>query len=441
MSELQELYYKNMSSKLNTTNSELTEEQNKAYNIMALGKNIFMTGPAGSGKSYCIKLFTQVYSNSRKIAITSTTGISALLIGGTTLHSYLGIGLGKGSIEAITTNIFKRSYLRKKWNELETLIIDEVSMLSYELFDKLENIARIVRHNEEPFGGIQLILSGDFCQLPCIENNSFCCESKSWEKCIKNIVYFKNIIRQGDLIFQNCLNNIRIGKIDKDIEEILQSRVGIKLENNFGIKPTKIYPLNYAVNYVNEEELDKLALSGSEFYEYELEITVYPYIKNKFKEIEKFKKYCPVPNILHLCIGAQVMLLHNLDLENELANGSRGVITGFVDEKPKVKFLNGISRIIDYHIWEVEENDKKILKGIQIPLKLAYAISIHKSQGISLDYAEIDLSEIFEFGQAYVGLSRVRSLEGLSIIKIDIDKIKAHPFAIEYYKNLEKLNK
>jgi ATP-dependent DNA helicase PIF1 len=142
------------------------------------------------------------------------------------------------------------------------------------------------------------------------------------------------------------------------------------------------------------------------------------------------------PETLQLCIGAQVMLLKNLDIPNGLANGSRGIVLGFVSDMPKVRFLNGEERIIDYNIWEVEENGKEILRAKQVPLKVAYAISIHKSQGCSLDYAEIDLSNIFEYGQAYVALSRVKSLEGLSIIDIDYDYINAHPTATEYYENL-----
>jgi ATP-dependent DNA helicase PIF1 len=421
-----------------TDKIKLNNKQNEAYSLMSQGKNIFITGMAGGGKTSIIKLYKNVYGNSKQIAVTSTTGVSALLIGGTTLHSYTGIGLGTGSVGSITTTIFKRAYLRKRWNDLDTLIIDEISMLSPDLFDKLEEIARVVRHDERPFGGIQVILSGDFCQLPAINaDGKFCFQAESWNKVITHTVYLDKIIRQSDPVFQKCLNNIRIGSMTKDTISMLKSRVGIKLTNAHGIKATKLFSLNYAVDRVNEQELDVLAEDDHGFYEYNMEIEVYS--KNiKASVIDKFKKYCTAKQTLQLCIGAQVMLLCNLDLDCKLANGSRGVVVRFVNDIPVVKFLSGSERIIDYHIWEVEENDKKTMRATQIPLKLAWACSIHKIQGATLDYVEIDLSQVFEYGQAYVALSRVKNLSGLSIIDIDVDKIKAHPEAIEYYNNLKK---
>jgi len=207
------------------------------------------------------------------------------------------------------------------------------------------------------------------------------------------------------------------------------------LTNDYGIKPTKLYPTNYDVDRINDIELDKLAEDGRQFYEYEMDIKVLSNVSNRQAAIEKFIKNCTAPKDLQLCLGSQVMLLKNLDLENGLANGSRGVVKSFVGEIPMVQFLNGQERLIDYDIWEVEENDKPILRATQLPLKIAYAISIHKSQGESLDYAEMDLSHVFEYGQAYVALSRIKSLEGLSIIDIDYDKIKSHPKALEFYEN------
>jgi ATP-dependent DNA helicase PIF1 len=193
--------------------------------------------------------------------------------------------------------------------------------------------------------------------------------------------------------------------------------------------------LNVDVNNINEQELKKLV---QDFYEYDMEIEMYPskFVTQYIKE--KMRKGCLAIDHLQLAIGAQVMLIHNLDINSQLVNGSRGVVIGFVDDLPIVKFVNGIERIIDFHIWECVENDHKLGRIIQIPLKLAYAISIHKSQGCSLDYVEIDLSNIFEYGQAYVALSRAKNLSGLSIIGIDWDKIKSHPRALEFYNLLCK---
>lgn len=413
----------------------LNKQQEEAYNLMLSGKNVFITSMAGCGKTFLIKLFVENNSTTRKIAVTSTTGTSSLLIGGTTLHSYAGIGLGKGSVENLTDKILASKFLTYRWKKTQILIIDEISMLSPDLFDKLEEIARIVRGNDLPFGGLQLILTGDFLQLPAVGSpDSFCFEAKSWEKCIDKTVYLTEIVRQTDNDFQRCLNNIRLGNITQEVLDILQSRVGVKLTNDLGIKPTKMFSHNQRVDEINNKELDKLAGDGREFREYEMEIIQHT---SGNIDLNKFKKYCTAPEVIQLTIDAQVMLLYNMDLQNGLCNGSRGVVIGFLDDFPVVRFLNGVERIITHYIWEAEENDKKVASIIQLPLKVAYAISIHKCQGSTLDYAEIDLSNVFEYSQAYVAISRVKSLEGLSIIKLDINKFKVNPKAVEYYKNLE----
>ena len=430
--ELENIKYKIMLDKLKT-DIKLSEKQKEAYMLMVNGKSIFLTGAAGSGKTACIKLFIKVYKQTKIMGITSTTGISALLFGGTTLHSFTGIGLGTGSVESIVKKIFTHSHLGKRWRELEVLIIDEISMLSPQLFDKLETVARRVRHNDLPFGGIQLILSGDFLQLPCVNSDNFCFESKNWDICVPNTIYLTEIMRQKNVDFQECLNNVRVGLLPKKTRKLLNSRLNVELKNDFGIKPTKLYSTNHSVDYINNKELDALSCNDLDFYEYNMEVHIYPGTKNTEYTIEKYKKTCNTPDTLQLCIGAQVMLLRNLDTEGGLVNGSRGIVTSFIGDVPSVKFLNGRELVIDHHIWEVEENDKKVMRVIQLPLKLAYALTIHKSQGCSLDYAEIDLSNTFVDGQSYVALSRVKDINGLSILGIDFDKIKANPKAVKFY--------
>lgn len=434
--ELEILKYQLMSKKIEKE-MKLSKKQDEAFTIMSRGENIFLTGVAGSGKTSCIKLFINVFNTEKIMGITSTTGISALLFGGVTLHSFLGIGLGTDSKETIISKLYKRPHLRKRWKDIEVLIIDEISMLSPELFDKLEHVARKIRFDERPFGGIQLILSGDFLQLPCVNSDKFCFEADSWNDCIKSTIYLDEIMRQKSGDFQECLNNIRLGIINKETRKLLKSRIGIELKNDFGIKPTRLYSTNYSVNEVNIKELYKLEETGVEFYEYNLEIQFYPGIKDKENIIEKYKKNCNAESCLQLCIGAQVMLLYNMDTIEGLVNGSRGVVVDFIKDIPLVKFLKGQEVLVDYHIWEFEECEKKILKCIQIPLKLAYAITQHKSQGMTLDYVELDLANVFDFGMAYVALSRVKTIEGLSIIAIDFDKITANPKAVKYYEELK----
>jgi len=408
-------------------NFELNTLQKEALSLILQEKNILLTGGGGTGKSEFLKYFKKHYI-SKKVAITSTTGVSAILIGGTTLHSYLGIGLGKGTMRSIAQKVRKKKYLRDRWINVQILVIDEISMLSAELFDKLEEIARIVRQNSKPFGGIQLILSGDFCQLPCIGSDNFCFEAKSWDKCLDNVVYLREIIRQTDPKFQKVLANLRLGIKDKETMDIVNSRLDIELKSKFGIMPTKLFSHNVDVDRINNNTLQQLAeKNGTDILEFER--IIYLNTKRKIKHIQ-------APEKLSLTKDCQVMLLYNLDILNGLVNGSRGIVVDFINDKPLVKFINGEERVIDYHIWEVEDNNIQLGTVEQIPLKLGYAFSIHKSQGATLDLANVDLQRVFTHGMGYVALSRVRSLDALSIKSINWSRITSHPKALEFYKNL-----
>tara|TARA_B100000161_G_scaffold265296_1_gene240888 strand:+ start:1273 stop:2529 length:1257 start_codon:yes stop_codon:yes gene_type:complete len=413
---------------------ELNEEQKIAYNFMCSGLNIFITGGGGVGKSALLNYYIKRNKkNKYNIGITSTTGTSSILINGTTIHSYLGIGTGKKDVDSICDKINNNRYIKKRWLKLKTLIIDEISMLSANFFDKLEEIARKVRNNDKPFGGIQLILSGDFCQLSPVDSSNFCFEAKCWCFCVDKIVYLTKIIRQDNIIFQDCLSKIRLGEVNDNIKSLLDSRLNVELTNSFGIEPTKLFSKNFLVDSTNLSQLKKLC-QKNKIYNYKMTTDFDPKIKGKYI------KLIPALEILQLCKGCQVMLTYNLDLNNHLVNGSRGVVTDFSNKNgnliPRVKFLNGIEIDIDFNTWKIEEEGKIIGVINQIPLKLGYAFSIHKAQGCSLDYAILDLSDLFDYGMAYVALSRVRNLEGLSILSINWNKIKANPKAIEFYNNL-----
>lgn len=416
----------------------MNEEQKVALRLMARGDNIFLTGMGGSGKTFLINEFIKFYKDAKNIAVTSTTGTSAILLkGGKTIHSWAGIGLGNGSIHAMITKIRKKPYLRNRWKNVEVLIIDEISMLTCELFEKLNKIAKVIRKSEIIFGGIQLILTGDFLQLPCIESEYFCFESQIWDKSVDEIIYLKENMRQNDKEWIECLNHIRFGDITPEVLTILESCKTNDLTNEYGIIPTTLYPLNIDVEELNNFKLNEMLEQNCEIYEYNQEFNAYNNKKGNQYVYEKFKKSCPCMETLNLALKCQVMLLCNLDIEMGLVNGSRGIIVGFTStDLPIVKFLNGITRIIDYHVWECEENDTKFASIEQIPLKLGYAFSIHKAQGCSIDYVVTDLTDIFTYGQAYVALSRVRNLKGLKIVGLNISKIKAHPKAVEFYRKL-----
>jgi len=423
-----------------------TDKQELAFNMMKDGKNIFISGPAGSGKTFIIKKFIDYYranieTENSKIYITSTTGLSSILIDGMTIHRYSGIGLGNKDIETHFKKIYKMMNLRKRWIETKILIIDEISMMDPDLFDKLEILARKIRKIDKPFGGIQIILSGDFLQLPAVSCNSFCFESFSWNIVIDKTIYLDKIVRQNDPKLQNILNNIRIGIVNNEVKELLNSCLNKNLENKDGIIPTLLYSKKDMVLEHNNSELEKLINSGMENHEYH---AYYEFSKNITDESKDFYKELldsqyQIDNTMIFAINNQVMLTVNKP-EYNLANGSRGIIVNFSIKDgitlPVVKFLNDILLIINFHEYIIDENGYNV-KKMQIPLIHSWAITIHKAQGMTLEFLKTDIgSSIFEYGQAYVVLSRIKNIEGLSLINIDYSKIKAHPKILKYYENL-----
>jgi ATP-dependent DNA helicase PIF1 len=428
---------------------QLTEKQQDAFSSMKLGKNIFLTGPGGSGKSFLLKYFIEWFRNEKendkeKIYITSTTGLSSILIDGITINRYSGIGLGDKEIDFYYKKIIKMPNLRKRWNETAILIIDEISMMEADIFDKLEILARKIRKNDEPFGGIQLILSGDFLQLPPVKSTEFCFESISWDMVIDKTFYFDKIIRQNDPILQNILNNIRIGNITDEVKNVLNSLLNKKLSSEHGIIPTLLFSKKNMVVEYNKKEIQKLIDEGKDNYKYQ---SYYEFSKNIKEEHKEFytdliNSQYNVEDTLTFSRNSQVMLTVNMP-EEGLANGSRGIIIDFTKNKseqnyPIVMFLNGKVMEIKPHSYTIDEN-KDIITKVQIPLILSWAITIHKAQGMTLDFLQTDIgNSIFEYGQAYVVLSRIKDLDGLSLINVDFNKIKAHPKIISYYNDLEK---
>lgn len=402
----------------------LTNKQQVAYDFLMKKRSVFISGAGGCGKTYLIKHFVENNKNKLNIGITSTTGTSALLIGGTTIFSYLGILLGEGTVDQLVTMIRKRRHKLKTWKELDVLIIDEISMMKPELFDKLEGVARILRRNNKPFGGIQILASGDFCQLPCVKSDNYCFEAEQWNNVIQEIVNLDENKRQNNMEFQNMLNEIRFGKVTDKTKEMLNSRKGAVINNEYGIEPTKLYSRNIDVSNTNEIELSKL----ENIYTYDMKIKLH-------KHFEKFdhNKYTNMDLKLKLAIDCQVILLTNLDIERGLVNGSRGVVIEFKEGYPVVQFMNGVVEIIKPGVSVINEEEIPIAELTQIPLKLGYAISIHKSQGMTIDCAILDLGNVFASGQTYVALSRIKTLEGLSLVKINYDKIYTDQRVIQFY--------
>lgn len=404
----------------------LCEEQIRAFEAVKNGKNIFVTGPGGTGKSTLLKEIGTLPG----VGMTATTGAAALLIEGRTLHSFLGIGLAKESAGELARNIRLRRSSLDSWMTTKILVIDEVSMLSAQLLDKLDSVARMIKCKSKPFGGLQLVLSGDFLQLPCIHGD-FCFEAKCWQDLKLQTFILSEIKRQTDIAFLECLNRARFGQVsEQDLELMMASRERTEKE----ILPTRIMCKNVSVDQINEKELAKL--SSLDQREYVLEVETSEEISKEFKAKFNWKNYCFATERLKLAVGAQVMLIVNSHTKN-LFNGSRGVVKSFdFDGLPIVKFVNGSEVTIGFHKWEVKDDGRIIANIFQIPLKLAWSITVHKSQGSTIDCAVVDLSGAFEFGQAYVALSRVKSLEALTLKNASQEQFRAHPKALAFYENL-----
>jgi ATP-dependent DNA helicase PIF1 len=415
-------------------------EQEYVLRLIESGKNIFINAPAGTGKSALIKHYVETNKQNQLIGLTSTTGISALNIGGSTLHSFLGIGLGNDDVEDLYDKIIRNNDKRDLWLKLKLLIIDEISMLHPDLFNKLEKVARLVRENKLKFGGIQLVVTGDLFQLPCVSQNStLIIHSKKFNRCIDQTIELRNIVRQVDSIFKNVLNKIRVGVVDYQVKEILSSR--FKILPSEKVKPTKLFCTRRSVADLNEKSLNKLAKQGFEFREYEMTFKEEECAISFDYIVKNFIKNSTTPITLQVCENTQVMLTYNIG--PTLVNGSRGIITGFTPEDyPVVQWVNGTAstvKPIKFNLFHTLRNGKvkQVGYATQIPLKIAYALTIHSCQGSTLDCVSIDLSETFEYGQAYTALSRVRTLEGLYLKKFKFDVIKAHPEALKF---MQKIN-
>lgn len=422
----------------------LTDEQRRAFDAIQEGRSIFLTGPGGTGKSYLLKMIYDLIpqKTGKTVAVTAMTGCAALLLGphARTLHSWTGIGLGKEPSRFLAGMVRRSKKAISRWQSTDILVIDEVSMLTPELLEKINTIAQILRKNGKPMGGLQVVFVGDFYQLPPVFKESECAfafESTTWTSLIKDTIQLTKIQRQIDPVFQKILSEAREGSLSPESLAVLESRMNLKWKK-LKIRPTLLFTRRAEVDHVNDINMKLLLADESVDREvYEASPKDLSALKaDDRKIIEKMDKDSQYAPSLTLAVGAQVMLLINKDFELGHMNGSRGVVTGFTESRlPIVQFKNGEPVVIDKHSWE--SNEKLGLTRKQIPLRLAYAITIHKAQGATLDSALIDIGRsTFEAGQAYVALSRVKSLEGLYIWDIDPLAFRTHPKVALFYKNL-----
>lgn len=420
--------------------NDLSDKQQKVVELFLQGKNLFISGGAGCGKSYLLNFLKRNFANNG-LEITASTGISAVNIGGSTIHSWAGIGLANQPIEQIIENIFlpKFSKVRRKIIKTKTLAIDEISMISREVLEILDQVFRAVRGVEKPMGGMQMLFFGDFLQLPPInrDNNSssFCFDSKIWEELDFHNIILDKIFRQSDEKFIKLLNNLRYGIVDKEDKEILESRINLK-DDNSAIRPTILTTHNAKVEFVNNKYLKNIP-NPEQVFQAEYKGDAY--------KIDFLKKNCIAYQSLKLKVGAQVMMIKNTLQKEGIINGSLGIVKDFSNKKsyPIVEFANSKTFTISPEEWLLEKFDpetrlSKVEASItQVPLILAWAITIHKSQGLTLDKISCDLSDSFSPGQSYVALSRARNLEGVFIESLNFAKINADINAVNFYHKIK----
>lgn len=408
--------------------------QSQALEILKTGKNVFVTGPAGSGKTHLVNTYIKyLRGHEVDMGITASTGIAATHMGGMTIHSWAGIGiaatLNQGELEAMAEKL----YLAKRFERVKVLIIDEVSMLHHFRFDLVNKVMKAMKGNDKPFGGVQVVLCGDFFQLPPVSRlgdpeSRFIYQSDSWAEAGFTICYLSEQFRQKDDTVLSILNEIRRGDVTDGSRELLEGRLN-KRSSELTIEPTRLFTHNADVDTLNSREL--ATLKSAEECDY--------YMEDSGREAlcMTLKKSCLAPEVLRLKVGARVMCVKN-NFEEGYVNGTLGIVTSCKpDRDPVIRTAQGKMLTIEKASWKIEEEGKTKAEIKQYPLRLAWAITVHKSQGMSLDAVEVDLSKSFEPGMGYVALSRVRTLEGLTILGMNEMALAVHNEVLEFDAELQ----
>lgn len=411
---------------------ELNDKQQFGFDKFIAGYNLFITGGGGVGKTTLLRYIIDHCSSCNILAaVTSSTGISATHINGYTIHSLLGIGIHNANVFNIYLKLKDNYKKYKLLKRLDVLIIDEISMIDKYLFNRIDRILQLVRGNYKPFGGLQVILSGDFCQLKPVKSDKFCFESPVWTYLNLETIHLTTSIRQDNAEFIRILKNLRFGNCSKEIYNTLYNHY-LKTKDSYtksGIRPTLLYSNNIDIDRINTTEHNKLKKNN--------ECNSYPIRYNKLNSW--YLKSNNISENVELCVGDQIMVTSNVDTEAQIMNGTRGVVLDVsYNSCVKVELLNGNIDYIYYKTVEFVDGKTKFILSY-LPIKLAYSITIHKSQGMTIDYLSLDLgSTIFEYGQAYVGLSRVRSLDNLIITDISRKSFKCHEKVLKFYKMYNK---
>lgn len=387
--------------------------QGLVLEILLSGESVLLTGPAGAGKTFVLNQFIRLAkAEGKHVSVTATTGLAATHLGGTTIHSWAGIGVADFLPQGFAEHIAKGR--REIIEKTDILVIDEISMLHDYRLDMVDEACRLVRRRDEPFGGIQVVMSGDFFQLPPINRGDsraggFVVNSKVWQELDPTICYLEEQHRQDDEDLLDILNALRAGDIRRHHAEKLLERT--ELEPPEAMVLTELHTVNIDVDRLNEAKLDEL--SGDELFYTQTTTGSANYVENLQRSVL-------APATLRLKQGALVMAVKNAS-DRKYANGSIGEVVDFAPdtEYPIVQFRNGNTVAMVPDSWELRDGDKKRASITQIPLRLAWAITVHKSQGMTLDAARMDLRKAFVEGMGYVALSRVKNLSNLYLSGIN----------------------
>ncbi len=403
--------------------------QREALDILKMGHNVFLTGAAGSGKTFVLNEFIKHLRRHKiGVGVTASTGIAATHLGGMTIHSWSGIGI-KDSFEPTDFDrLLEKARLKTRFQKTKVLIIDEISMLHGARLDLIDQVCRTFKDESKPFGGLQVVLCGDLFQLPPVtktrELPDFAHKSNAWRSMKLQICYLNEQHRQDDDQLLSILSAIRSNEVDESHF--------LDLQEKFRKPPadttiTKLYTHNSDVDEINQEHLDQLDTKQQTY-----SMTT----KGAKKVVETMVASCLAPEILVLKLGTEVMFVANNPKEGYV-NGTRGQVIGFDDEShaPLVATPDK-TYVVEPFSWQLVDGERIVAEISQLPLRLAWAITIHKSQGMSLDAAEIDLSKSFEPGMGYVALSRVRNLEGLYIKGMNNQAMVVHPEILVLDKSL-----
>src|SRR3989344_4377199 len=400
--------------------------QEEALSILKLGVNVFLTGEPGSGKTHTINRDIEwLRERGVEPAVTASTGIAATHVGGMTIHSWSGIGVKKHLTDWDVENVQAREKTARRIIEAKILIIDEISMLDAQTLESVDRVLRMLRRRpmmeEQPFGGLQVVFVGDFFQLPPVSRGSppaggvqFAFESEAWKALNPVVSYLSEQHRQDDGEFLELLGAVRRGAVRETHRAVLRAR----MKGDKKVTATRLHTHNAEADQINDESLAKVEGKSHVFH-----MTT----RGARTLVEALKQNCLSPETLTLKEGARVMFTRN-NFDMGYVNGTLGEVVGFaVNGNPIVKTKSGLRIEAVQGEWSITDGPKILAQIKQIPLRLAWAITVHKSQGMSLDAAVIDLSQAFEYGQGYVALSRVRTLEGLFLEGFNDHALMLHP--------------